>query len=308
MLRIDEMLRLHTDETGIVWCGQSGVQAYCSKLTPAEFVLRQVFEDARHIRVLGVPSNAKLICLIHDAWKRKAKSKARRLQIGSPQCCFQKLLLRSPPFVLQQIWQPTPSALPHWHDLTDNDYTMYAAVDTWRDAAGEVNDKLRVLMPYHPAYHSLNFVASGDRDAAFKLVCQIVDPRWYINPHRPNRTNRLWEYLGLNPQTVRKLHEDRKPSCVQAELAANVIQAWSGGKSDTEVDFACPTNFPWRIYKQHGSDWRGVLRASRKFVEFVRWVWLQNLTQSHDQIFNPRTFFKHNQHEAFAYTTHVSVQ
>lgn len=304
MAKTDDILRLHTDPQGSVWCGQSGIQAYNSKLSPEEFVLRPVFQDARHIRVLGVPVNAKLICLIHDTWQRADDyATGHRLQIGSPVCYLSNPVFNDTRFVLQQMWQPTSSARSSWHTLTQKDYTSYLAIHSLQQST-RVDDKLLAIMAYHPAWKALTFVTTHDVEACCRLVCEIVDPRWYNHHSRPDRASRLLSYLGMSPEVF----ATRQASSQKLERAATVIKAWSSGSPEAAVDFGDPRNFVWRIYRNAGGGPTGLLRASRTFIEFIRFAWLQGVSQPGRRVFNPAMFFKHNQHEAFAYTTHVGFE
>ncbi len=303
MSKTDDILRLHTDSEGIVWCGQSGVQAYCSGTTPEEFVLSQAYQDAQHVRVLGVSANARLICSIYDK-KFKQLNKKQVVQLGSPACCFHKSHLDSPQFVLQQMWQPATAVTSRWYGITNYDYTNYMSIAALQEY-NQVGTKLRQLIRYHPAWVALTFPATCSIEYGCRLACEIVDPRWYNQHGRPERTNCLMVHLGLTPENFRLLSKTNPPHGSALSNAATVLHAWAGNRIETKVDLADPRNYLWRICHAHREqNYRGLLKASRAFVRLVRWTWLQEIAQAGQPVFEPGRYFKH-QSESVAYAEHL---
>jgi hypothetical protein len=288
VLATDEVLRLHTDKNGFVWCGQHDVLAIDTGMYPKNFVTRPVLRDASHVRVLGVPENAALIAGIHEL-RTVNGGRPAKVQIGSPAICFCDN--EDPAAVLQQMWQPlSAGSYGCWHELTEKDYPTYYLLTTLQ--AEGVGDLAYRILQKHPAWPALSFPATCDLESACKLVCEIVDPRWYNHADRPNRSSRLFSYLGLTAQANRRGRQ-------RAEL---VEYAWAGGGGPADLDD--PRNFLWRIHAKKGGDVRGVLEASRDYVQFLRWVWLQGLAAHGREVFVPSIFFKQLD-EIAAYEGHV---
>lgn len=305
----NEILRIHVDASGIVWCGHSGVCCFCAHKTLEEFLRSEIFTDARHIKLLGVPSNAKLLCRAYDLKLRQPGDSENKIEIGSPACCFRKTFIEDPCFVLQQIWQPATAVTSHWHSMTQHDYTSYLAIVSLREDVGRVGDKLKAAIRYHPAWVALTFPLTCDIEYGCRLVCDIVDPRWYTHLERPNRSSNLMTHLGVTYRnlvaTYHNLARQELPAALSAWKAGpltNVVRAWAGQAA--KVDHSDPRNFLWRISQQAGGGSTGLLKASRVFVRFVRWNWLQELAMPGRTVFCHKRFFK-TEAEREAYRTHV---
>lgn len=287
------ILRVHTDAATCVWHGQDGVRAECSHLGPEAFVETKLFRGAEHVRVLGTPENARLIVKMHEARVRRGKGKRpSHIQLGSPSICFRQRCLLDPAFVLQQLWQPATAAMLTgcWHELSDKDFPTYYMLAAFQTNGGRIDETIRRVATYHPAWPALSFPLTADLDVACRLICLIRDPRWYNHHNRPNRASRLLSYLGLTPQNfvVDRAVEKADQHRDRAEL---VLRAWGGDRPDPANPDE-PRNFLWRIRKHVGGV-RGWLKASHVHMQFVRLVWLQGLAPPGRQVFDPSIFFKH---------------
>lgn len=305
LLAVDRILRLYTAPDGEVWCGCCRIGAMKTGIGPAEFVNGQLLRDAEEVRLLGVPENAPLITKMFERRTKSPKLLTARIYIGSPGVCFRRDKFDDPRFVLRQMWQPPCQArvCGCWHELTERDYTSYYMLCALRESGGRVSDVVRNIASYHPAWPAITFPATANTDVACELLCAILDPRWYNHVDHPGRATRLFNFAGLIPANF---EQQPLSTCGRhLVLSGMVLRAWSGSGDDGS-DLNEPRNFLWRIYRHHGGGGRGLLRASKCYLQLVRLVWLQELASGNQEVFAPKIFFKHAC-EAEAFEAHAAV-
>ena len=300
------ILGIHTDADGEVCFSQVGRRPYRSKLSPATFVTRRVFRDAEKIRVIGCPENAALIVAMYLQEGKRKSFRFFPQEIGSPALCYGRM--QDFEFVLNQIQQPDVPAqsCALWHRLSNLDYNNYLLINTLKSEK-KYNDMVRRVFRYHPVYPAVSFLPTADMEAACRLVCEIIDPRWYNNIHRPGRASKLLEYLGINPRNFSALNglihpgRSNQRNWQRAEL---VLRTWKGNHKSASLSDT--RNFLWRIENSENGIVRGALKASRAFIQFVRLTWLQALAQKSREVFVPDYFFKKREEsEAWLqYVTH----
>ena len=307
---MNDVLRLHTDCDGVVWCGQNGVRAVNSNLLPEEFVSRNAFKTAKLVRVLGVSNNALLIVRAYDAQKKNSSVQlpthtalnvpVKGLEIGSPLLCPTASLRMDPVEVLQRMWQLDTSARlsANWRRVDSHIFNSYLLAVSMMES----EDKAKAIFRYHPLTHFFGFFRNFDVQLCMKWVSEILDPRWFIHPDKPHRTTKLMKFLGLTPGNF-KLLTSGKTKLLQHRNGGYRAQltylCWNNEDVD-EVDYDYPSNFLWRIYRQHDYGWEGALAASRTFVRFASLYWQDSISQSRRKLFDPGIFFKSSE-EAEAY-------
>jgi len=298
---MDDVLRLHTDGDGNVWAGCNGYLAIDTQLQPEVFVREGMFQHASKVRVIGCRQNADLIV---KAFAQQHGDYAihQEVRIVSPAICLSQHRLNDPEFVLQRLWQPGLNAMTpwSWHPMENGDYTAYLLASTMQKEGDEPGDIFLRTFQYHPAWAACSFVPTSDMWEAGKLAVEIVDPRWYNHPERPQRSSKLMSYLGLNPANCNAVWDGPAVGIKQAR-ARLVADAWFGNYQGHNIDE--PSNFLWRIFRHHGENGKGLLLASKAFVQFVKLVWLQYLLPSR-HIFDPEVFFKH-EYEVEAFKSHL---
>jgi hypothetical protein len=302
-----ETLRLHTDDEGIVWMGKQGISAFRTGLSPSEWIAADEhhggasLRDAQQIRILGVPENAELITEIHEMWQVN-NDYPPRIYIGSPGVCLHAARRGDPAFVLSQIWQPCiqSQACGCWHEFTPRDYPTYLMLKLLQQNNGQVHGSVKKILPYHPAWPAISFIPTHNVEFACKLLCEIVDPRWYSHPERPGRFTRLWAYLGVEPY---HFHMHAKPDDLHQARADIATAAWCGKTFAQNVDLDDPRQFLLRIYRREGFE-SGLLKATKKFLQFLCLVWSQGVLAVQREIFVPSIFFK-REDEVAAYAAHL---
>jgi len=323
---MNDILRLHTDCDGVVWCGQNGVRAVNSKLSPEEFVYRNAFKTAKTVRILGIRDNASLIVQSYDAQKKNTRSprsaadivinkKGAVLDIGSPLICPVASLREDPVEVLQRMWQPDTNArlVSNWRRVDSNIFNSYLLainVSEMHDQSAtydEAYNKAASIFRYHPLYRFFGFFSSTNVALRMRWVSEVLDPHWFIHADKPHRMTKLTRFLGLTPSNFKSImsSEETVFSPGRPEYRAVLTYGCWKTMGIDGVDYSVPCNFLWRIYKHCGCGWKGALAASKAFVRFAFLQWCDNLNPSRRPLFDPKTYFSSSK-EVEAYLAYVN--
>jgi hypothetical protein len=235
--------------------------------------------------MVGNHANARLLTLLH----RRCKA-AGALEVVSPLICGTASERATPEAVLYRMRQcKLPSSLGGWHQVTDRDYPAYAMIRQLQED-NSFNDHVLALLKVHPAWHDLKFINTMSQDWAAWLLMFIIDPRWYIDPDHPDRVSKLQAYLGLTPKIMERVMAGDSEAGSACRCRA-VLGSWYDMGPPAESEYESPGNFLWRIYDSAGGGPRGMLRASQKFVVYLRQTWLQAL-YGRTELFMPEMLFK----------------
>ena len=313
---MNDILRLHTDADGIVWCGMNGVRAVNSKLLPEEFVSRNSFLTAKHVRILGVSDNASLIVKAYDTHKKThvlqsptqsaLKKTLRLLEVGSATICPIAAIRADPVEVLQRMWQLDTSGRlsAHWKRVDSNMFNSYLL----RLSVEESTEKALSIFRYHPLAGSLGFLGSCSLSSCVWWAAEILDPRWFIHSDKPHRITKLTRFLGLTPSNFKLLLSGNTDLLLKqrnGQRAKLTYDCWNTLNTD-KVDYSSPHSFLWRINRQHGFGWKGALAASRSFVRFAILHWQDKLSSSSRVFFDPESYFA-NSEEVEAYSLYANT-
>lgn len=270
-------LRLHVDDDRRVWWGDARRSAKRSELTSDEFVRQDVVHEAVTLRLFGTPGNAELLWRLH-------LQRARREQFGTvwvhnPQGCRPGTPASA---ALRQLWQPgLPQAIDQQaHVFSAAEYPAYLLVDEML-RRNHAASSATFLLAAHPAWTAASFLGCSTphrRLGLAKLLAAVGDPRWFRDPARPNRLNRLLAHLGLGGWQSTFDHKCR---------AAAVRTAWGGDEDDCDDvhSILC------RILGPQARDAGGLRRVDRFFVRFLNLVWLQRLSPER-MVFKPEQLLK----------------
>lgn len=304
-----QVLRLHVGPERTVWYGYDGCLGEDSFYSSKDFLRKSILlgldlNHVRNIRLLGTAANAELIIGLHQRRIRNpAIVKTQSVQLCSPGICSLETNRLDSMFVLQQLWQPSPTGLlpGGWHELSEKDYTTYALINALQENHGMVDDRVKRIVRYHPAWPALSFLPNHDVEAGCQLLAEIVDPRWFRHPFHPHRLTKLNSFLGLTPANITAYVGGGSPSINFRRLQL-VLHAWwnrcpeSGNKA--------PNAFLCRIVLHHGDHEKGLLRACQWFVRFVQEVWLHEIGHRRSEMtFVPSVFFR-GEDESRAYDQH----
>lgn len=229
--------------------------------------LRRVTEEAWQdpswvpspVRMLGTHSNAPVI---HALLTRGAY-----VELGTPQL-LTKGLQKKPERVLTAMSQVMTTwlgpARGGWHPATEMDRLTY----------GMCSPSCREeLWQQHPLRDVLQLVPSLDMTYASRLVSELRDPRWYIDPVNPNRGAKWHAYLS-NPA-----------------LKVILRRAW-------RLCRVMPhdTNFLWHYWhvaRANKNEEMASRVVDRRFGDFLRYCWLAQVSYpDYRQLFDPARFLE----------------
>jgi len=282
---------------------------------------------AREIRVLATHTNAELICALVKG--QADTGRLQNIKVGNP-----LLLVSRKAATVDQIFRatldpkPLRPSLGGWRQLVPADATTFGIQQA---LVKEKPDVAEALLQAHPTWTALSFVAGLDRVAACRLVAETRDPRWYIDPQKPDAGKRRQEQWGLGRAGEKNVANilvggDEHPPGQRVSQARLLLKAWTGKTTTPPPESALtPNHFLWRLVLDRPKSESGVqamLRASRVFLQFVHAVWLDNLTPARrfktsaegstemteyqPQLFVPSYFFETAAIEA-AFLRHVQM-
>jgi hypothetical protein len=295
-------MRLYVDSSGVAWFVTSNDpwKAHASEISVSKFVEQALVRDAGRIRILGNRPSAALICALYEAREADPGRMPPCIQIGTPALISSEV--RDDPTSVVALMNDLqlPSSCGGWHEMTRHDYRMYGLVHHAQTET--MTQDLSELLEMHPAYPAISFVPTFDALNAAKLLAEIVDPRWFIDPAKPDRTSRLRNYMGMRPRVLKQTFDGHSsPHCRRARIA---MRAWSTGDYST-ADLTHPASFLFRIVRDSSTKEKGMLNATVRYLNFVRAVWLDSIAPKGRTLFVPEYFFAQYPDTAKEYVAHL---
>lgn len=259
MIGEDGIIRVHCSLTGEVWTAPGRQAPAVAAGDLLSFVSTDEWRAYPLVRVFGCQANVQLITGIWDA-----KRTQQQLQLATPQVCHDRQELQNPEIALWRARQCLRSAsLGGWHTVTDGDIVTYRMAVAAPGSASRV-----ALLLQHPVWAALGFLQLWDQPAVADLLADVLDPRWFVDPEKPDRISRLQAFLGQYPGAAKTADAGRRRSLVR--------QAWF---ADGKPDIAAPGAFLWRRYIEHGE-----LKAGRTFVAYLMRAWQAELVQQQSKV------------------------
>ena len=290
----ENVIKLHTDVSGSVWYAAGMNPPINSNQRLDTFLLSPVINGLGvAVRLLGLPQNAELICALY---LRRHKNEIRLIEVAGPNAMHAREDLYDPNIVLQRMRAvDIASAAGGWHELSMHDYPTYAMLGRMTRTHYAFDDTAQSYLRLHPAYFALKFIPTLSEENAAFLLSVVVDPRWYVDRRAPDRAAKLELYLGLTPQSQKRVSTPKIILTHGRDVrCASVLRAWKT-QSVENVDIKDPANFLYRIYNAVGGGIKGDLRASQAFIRYMRYNWLaglENRVGAKDGLFAPELFFK----------------
>jgi hypothetical protein len=161
---------------------------------------------------------------------------------------------------------------------------------------------VRRIAQYHPAWPAISFINTLNCEYACKLLNEIVDPRWFIHPRRPERLSRLYSYLGLTPANVHAILRSGAGDRY-IERANIAVKSWYDPSVAINDD---PRGFLGRTSVGAKDQVVGVLRATQRFVALAATYWLGVVTKAHPEAGFQASLFFHEAEEVSAFEHHKS--
>lgn len=267
----------HVDAQGAVWRGREGMPTRASE-SLATFLDAVPRWRCDAVRILGTAENAPLILA---AQASRAAGLLGSVQLGTPLLAGVERERANPVRALLRAQEAPqrPQCAGGWHELTHLElpsYRLAAAI-----YAARPREEWLELYMAHPLRARLDFIPHDPMTMA-GLVGLVRDPRWYVAPARPERISKLAAYLGVDPATVSAVADGTVVTRTQHRYAL-VREAWF--EPAMMQRHAC--NFLGRTFLEHNDPLKAELRASRKFVAFLRHTWMDLLAQTSEPLFEP---------------------
>ncbi|NDD52693.1 hypothetical protein EBZ39_02230 [bacterium] len=309
MANRDELsIKLHVADNDRVWYVKGIGVPIDSGKTVEEFLLSPIISGmSLCVRLIGCRNNAELIS---ELFMRKYRGELQVVQLAGPQYITNEEF-NNPKLVLLKMRtiQSAPSC-GGWHDMSLMDHSTYAMANSWQKNNAVIDASVLRYYQFHPARKALKFIHTLSEAATIGLLVSILDPRWFVDLRRPERSSKLELYLGLSPKTQQSVSDKKRIICRPRELrCATVLSCWKTA-NPADVDVSQPNNFLYRIYAAAGGGSKGDLRASQAFVRYLRHNWLAALDTrkgKKDSLFAPDIFFK-SQPEISAYLDYMAVK
>lgn len=314
-------LKVTSNEDGNIWIIDGDKMPKKVSSSPEEFIGDVMGSDKhKFVRVLASPVNYNLITKLCGL---KAKGQIESLQIATPSLMQSK---RPESSLLRMRLCTLPASLGGFHESTTDDFAIYTMARLARvlktvelkieSCKGKVpikvrNEHSKVVLAMteavtnHSVWPYLSFIDSIDPVIAGVVLASIGDPRWFINPDRPDRLSKLYSWMGLSG--------DR--SCPDKVYRKNTIMlCWYGGNMGGFREYE---NFPVIIkdkikdpnffvikyaHDRWGVDWTKWPRnmVSKYLLRFIRLSWLDCIypypNPWMEPLFDYSTFFKSNSH------------
>lgn len=298
-------LRLHVDEAGVIWFGtdKESWKPHASELSVVDFSSQDWVRDATRIRLFGSRKNARLISTLMSERHRDKALMPPTMSVCSP--IFLTDEIRNDPARVLRLMDEVriPGSCGGWHELDDNDLNIYFMAAQTELVSPENEDQVDYYLRKHPAYAALTFIPTHNKFAALDLLNHILDPRWFVDPAHPDRTSRLRSYLGLRPEVMEKVFLGQ-PKSKQENRAKLVLNTWSTGDYSS-ADINNPASFLMRTVRDAEDREKGLLKASIRFISFLRGVWLNATAPRGRTLFVPKYFFD-TEEEVKAFEEHTA--
>lgn len=278
----DTALKVHVHNNR-VWYLDGDKVPVDSGLPPSEFARSRTALDAVRVRAIGNAANGEILMSVYSA--------RRREDVAVPEVCSPLAASSGNPdsvLLAARRWAEPPCR-GGFHEFTSLDYPSYliaAAVSRGRP----MEESLSALK-LHPAWGAWSVIPHLHPPAVCRLVADVIDPRFFIDLHNPDRLSKLDSFLGLEPDSARG---GSTPDARRRRFL-NVTDCWKHADPGAKGCAAeRPDQFVWRAYYEAGGGWKGALSAGRRLIRFMRHTWLDALYPHRlgaEKLFAPDMFF-----------------
>ena len=243
----------------------------------ASLLKSSLVSEVREIRVLGGSHNCHLLRAALDY--KAASGLDYEVFTCSPLLLYDRL-----DFATARNLKFSPS-VGGWRKCGDDDRIILTVRDALKDPSATTHQHRRTLRK-HRAYSYFSYLQKCDWVHLINVICEIVDPRWFIDPMKPNSRGRLWSFFGLcgkglYPRLVEL--SEKSPgadSPPKTRRLWHLIRAWYN-KSIT-LDISDPKSWlaiVYRFYldttKDHG---KAIKYTSMKLLDYVVDCWIDSET------------------------------
>jgi hypothetical protein len=284
----------HVDSVGLVWSAGQNEIAALSAFDVDEFVDGLKLSDDCTWRIIGAQQNVNLIARLYQ------ELLAAEIQLATPRLVGARRNLsdgRYSIFCAQQSQLPRSAG--GWNKLSEQQASIYNLATYQRSS-----DSLQLfsdVISEHWFCKLLSFIPGLYLPAVAEIATAVLDPRWFIDPKKPDRCSALKRYLGISPAVVKAMLAGASSPLHQRCKLTHA--AWYTSIDPKQI--VKPGHFLHRILYKRGGKLDGWVSATNKFVEFFNRAWLDQLSKTEnknkaDAMFLPELFFKNSEVEAYA--------
>ncbi len=293
----DTTLKLHTAPDGNIWFAAGNCEPRSSSTTLSNFTTHEMWDrDVVSVQVLGTRANAGLLVRLYE---HRKELRVGRFEVAGPQVCETQQELSDPEITLFRMRQCLlPAGLGGWHAFSEADYVSYQLAHALRATEPTPRGPASLLRS-HPVWRPLSFIPGLDVACCAALVGGLLDPRWFVSPHKPDSIARFRRYLGLDPESAVSNNSEN----TRTARYILVRSCWKTQPPD-RVAIERPENFLWRVHREAGD--RGDLRASQYFAFFLFHVWRNALSTVNDGLLDLDVIFK-SPAEIAAFKQHLAA-
>lgn len=306
----ETVMRLHTDQNGIVWFARGLDVPTSSEKNIDTFMLTPVCSGKSAVfRLIGAAQNAELIC---GLFLRLRQKEILSVELGGPNIFDDNFRqLDAQQVVMRMNGVRLPASRGGWHTATYADYNIYGLLARLNRNGFMPDTPARIHFGSHPIAKILQFIPTLSESDAAVFAATVIDPRWFSDRRTTDFTKNAFNFLGLTPASQRRVSD---PTVILTRVrdvrCARVLAAWKSKEiSPDSVDLKNPANFLYRIWHAAGGGAKGDLRASQAFVQYAVANWLSALEQRagvRDGLFAPNLYFK-TPAEQKAYTQYAAA-
>jgi hypothetical protein len=321
-------LKITADEAGNVWAIDGDKLPKITSDSTGEFVdALKSSGRFKLVRVLAAPINHKIIPLLYDA---KAEGCIDSLQLASP-IMHQKS--RPESSLIRMRLCTLPPSLGGWHEMTYDESLVYKMSNLSESALNiepkfkkngclsvstlkklkDIDDSIEALIVKHPIFKYMSFIDDIRPHILGSLIGKICDPRWFVDPNRPDRLSKLFSWVGLcgNVGTVDK---DRRRIEALICWAGTEMYGFNSYKNSSELlsnKIADPGCFILKYAcDKWGMDFNKwpIETITKYFIKFLRLAWLDCIypypNPWMERLFDYSYFFK-NREDLKAFTSFI---
>lgn len=179
---------LHADSDGVVWkIGSGGTLQPYSQIYTSKNLPNGTF------RLIGCKANYRIITELYSKLRQPEESST--ILIGSTSLIYPQHASYSTVLSKLATLSVHDSSVNSWHVMRGREFNNYFLLLAYKEEG--YTDLVRILFSYHATCKYFEFIGLSDREAAVGLIAAIVDPRWFVNSVRPNKTDKLESSFGL---------------------------------------------------------------------------------------------------------------
>lgn len=295
--RDERTIKAHVDRTGIVWIAEGADPPKSTGANSMQFLTDTRTRKLFRYRVLGTRLNS---YLIHGLYSQSYREEIDAVEVASPLAVSRSKCRQHPTETLSamRLWDRAPSC-GGWTKVGKAESVAYALSVELNNRTEHSGEIVANLLCAHPVWRFLEDIPGIRPTHIAMTLALILDPRFFVDPVKPNRSSRLQTYLGLDPKIHRYLAGSTQEVAIdirRQQHAELIATAWVQQLKMFEHEPDCTGSaFLYRTWSKAGCGWKGLLKGSQRLISYIKHLWLDSLYKDRawkDPLFVPEYFFK----------------